>query len=300
MDETDEDPSIVQAPVPPMVEKELTHGEVYDRHTGHSLYNVCLTTGDDGNPTHNQVVFVADQDSAEKVTLNVRFTYTEDSVLSTAPGRHLHYRAAESLMHEIFDSYLADIADLNINCTHQEFEDKIAATMNVIETRLRQLQSGERRMPILGFALGKRTSRRPSPTYTMVPLEPETTAEDVRKLYHETTHSPIDNAARSTIGRHIVHNRGDTYYQKNTVMFKSAISRSIKYAPSNTVAEPVKRGIQHRIKVMGTPPPPIAHSPSEASEIVSEGSGTTVLLEAASEASESLTEASSSWDLTVS
>ena len=300
MVDDDEVPS-PPAPQPEPQEVALEHGTIVNRARGESHYVMVTTRDDDNNAHYHPVLIAKTGDNNEKVTLSMRITYTQGSILATPPGRHLPHDAARRFADEFVDSYLADLADLGPNMTEDEYESRIKNTLDNIEARLRQIQEGKRQLPILGFAMGKRSSRRDSPSYTMVPIQEKGKHHvHLKTLHADTNGSPIRHAIQSAATRAIVHNRPDTYYQKNTTCFHTAVTASVNYAPDGTYAIGDRYHIRHTIQVSGTPTPPPPGAPSDGSGLVSEGSDTPVLLEEASVASESLTEASASWDLTLS
>lgn len=296
------------APLPfPIEIQEIENETEFNRSGGESLYTmVHVPQEDEEAPSRHDmhsVLIARTGQKNEKVTVNLRFTYTQDSVLATPPGRHLPYRCAEQLVGEIVDSWLADQANVGHNLTEEQFETNLANALENIGARIRSIQGGNRNLPLLGMQVGKRSSRRESPSYTMVPVARKDSTETptLKPLFEATGDcKSISFACGAAAQRNIVNNNPNTYFQKNTTVFSAAAVASVSRAPEGTYATGDRYNIKHTVHVEGAPPPPVPATPSEAVGIVGGSSDTDVLLEEAAVASESLAEASEDWDLTLS
>ena len=287
----------------PVEIQEIADGTTVDRSGGGSMYTkVHVPQEDEGYDMH-PVLVAKTSDKNEKVTVNVRFTYTQDSVLATGPGRHLPYRVAEHLVGEIVDSWLADQAKIGHNLTEEEFEINLSNTLKNIDARIRTIQKGDRNLPLLGMQVGKRSSRRASPSYTLVPVadKDSTGTPSLKPLYEATGDcKSISFACGPAAQRNIVNNTPNTSFQKNTPTSSAAAVASVSRAPEGTYATGDRYNIKHTVHVEGAPIPPVPSASEEAKGIVGGSSDTEVLLEEAAVTSEGLAEASEDWDLTLS
>lgn len=286
----------------PYAIRDLENLKEYSISAGESVKTNVSHTHEEDGPITQPVLLAMSDDSNEKVTVAMRFTYTKDSVLHTEAGRHLPYRVADKLVAEIVDSWLADATHLGHNLSEERFEQNIATTLEYVESRIRELQSGTTPMPILGIQVNKRSSRRPSPNYTLVPVQRdgETEVPTLAHLRTDSSSAPLRHAFGPIMQRCMVYNNNTTYYQKNTVTFSAPVQASLTLAPEGTYATGNRYGIRHTIHVSGAPVPPPPGASSEALGVVGGSPDTPVLLEEASEASESLSGPTESWDLTLS
>lgn len=291
-DEEVPDPGTIM-PLDPVVQ-EITEGTKFNN--SHSGWTAVQTIVENGEKKRVGIVTAKTGDDHEKCTLHMRFTYTRDSTLHTPPGRHLPHNVASRLMEEIVDSWIADQLNLGCNLTEEAYNEALEALHNQITIRAHQIQTGLRNLPIMGFQISKRSSRRESPSYTAIPAKNDDgTITNMTGVRNDVEYRAF-SAATSTTRRYTINNRPDTYFQKNTHYFAQAIERSVTIAAPGVYVESDRYKINHTVHYSGTTSSDATH----ASELVSEGSDTPVLLEEASVASESVSGASESWDLTLS
>lgn len=280
-------------PIDPVIH-EVTTGTTYNN--SESNWTAVQIQDEDGEVKRVGVVTAKTGENHEKCTLNLRFTYTNSSCLATKHGRHLPYNVADRLMDEMIDSWIADQMNLGCNVSDVTYEEALERLHQQITLRAHQIQTGARDLPILGYQLSKRQSRRPSPSFTAIPAKNDDgSVTSLHAVRNNTVYRSFSSTSSAT-RRYIVNNNPDTYYQKNTKYFAQALERSITIAQPGVYAESDRYKINHTIHHTT----PTSSEPSEAAGLVSEGSDTPVLLEEASVASESVSGASESWDLTLS